>query len=743
MSLFTELRNRNVFRVAAAYVLSAWLLIQVVETIFPAFGFGPGAVRIVVIVCAIGLVPVLVFSWIFEITPAGIKRETEMDHSQPVPVAAARTLDRVIIVILTLATGFFAFDKFVLDPARDAEIERATTDRVRTETLVESYGQSSIAVLPFRNMSDDPGNEYFSDGISEELLNLLAKIPRLRVISQSSSFSFKGKNIGIPEIAEQLKVAHVLEGSVRKFGNRLRITAQLIEARSDTHLWSETYDRDIEDLFAIQDEISAAIVGELKGHLKLDEAAAPKVTSTTSPEAHDAALRGRYLLAQRVPGARGRAVVEFEKALALDPDFAQAHAELALSLMFAGCADVSDEECRETIQNHVNTALTLDPAMAEAHAAKAYWSFLNGSLDEARVHYLRALDINPNYATVYVWMAGSGLFPNPQEAFDAIERAALLDPLSPLASRAYINALIARNRVDEASRQIENHASIDRQSAIVLRGNVKSLGGNWAESILAALEALDAPADAVNYRWAIIGDLVWQLAATGLTEEALRLESDDHILLLSWFGDAEAGLALAREQFQERPDDLFAHYNMTITLAHAGHDAEALPLLEEGWQFPRRMIASGATGWSLGYHAEALIAILRNAGQKAAADQVLAELNDSLRGHRDAGNTATKWDASLDYLEGVAAYLAGERDNAFALMSKAAADGYWVRPPSVFQRPRYQEREFVAILEEQAIRQARERQKVLAIVCAENYAHTAVWQPSAETCRQHLTADVE
>ncbi|HSD69979.1 MAG TPA: hypothetical protein VLB07_10515, partial [Woeseiaceae bacterium] len=138
MSLFTELRNRNVFRVTAAYVLAAWLLIQVVETIFPAFGFGPGAVRLVVIACAIGLVPALVFSWIFEITPAGLKRESEIDRSQPVPATMARTLDRVIIVVLTLATGFFAIDKFVLDPARDAEIERSTTERVRTETLVES-----------------------------------------------------------------------------------------------------------------------------------------------------------------------------------------------------------------------------------------------------------------------------------------------------------------------------------------------------------------------------------------------------------------------------------------------------------------------------------------------------------------------------------------------------------------------------------------------------------------------------
>ena len=230
MSLFTELKRRNVFRVGTAYIVVAWLVIQVVETIFPAFGFGDSAVRVVAILFAIGLVPAFVLSWIFEFTPEGLKREDEVDRSQAISSYASKKLDRAIIVILTLAVGYFAVDKFVLDPARDTEIEKRAAQRGRSETLTSSFGQNSIAVLPFVNMSDDASNEYFADGLSEELINLLVKLPTLKVAARTSSFSYKGKDTKIAQIGEELNVAHVLEGSVRKAGSRVRITAQLISS---------------------------------------------------------------------------------------------------------------------------------------------------------------------------------------------------------------------------------------------------------------------------------------------------------------------------------------------------------------------------------------------------------------------------------------------------------------------------------------------------------------------------------
>ena len=257
MSFLKELKRRNVLRVGAAYVVGSWLLIQVAETIFPLFGYGDTPARMVVIVLAIAFIPSLIFSWAFEITPEGLKRDADVDRDLSVIQTTGKKLDRIILVVLALALAYFAFDKFVLDPARDAvELATATQEahqEGRSEALVDSYGDKSIAVLPFVNMSSDPEQEYFSDGISEELLNLLAKIPELRVISRSSSFAFKGGKIDIPTVAKKLNVAHVLEGSVRKAGNQVRITAQLIDARTDTHLWSETYDRELANIFAVQD----------------------------------------------------------------------------------------------------------------------------------------------------------------------------------------------------------------------------------------------------------------------------------------------------------------------------------------------------------------------------------------------------------------------------------------------------------------------------------------------------------
>jgi TolB-like protein len=192
-----------------------------------------------------------------EIIPEGLKREVDVVREQSITRFTGKKLDRVIMMLLALALCYFAFDKFILDPVEDAELVEETAQQVCSDLLTESYGDRSIAVLPFVNMSSDPEQEYFSDGISGELLNLLSRIPKLRVIPRSSAFSFKGKDIDFPTIAEQLNVAYVLEGSVRKAGNLVRITTQLIEARSDTRLWSETYERQLENIFVIQDEISA------------------------------------------------------------------------------------------------------------------------------------------------------------------------------------------------------------------------------------------------------------------------------------------------------------------------------------------------------------------------------------------------------------------------------------------------------------------------------------------------------
>jgi TolB-like protein len=320
MSLFNELKRRNVIRVASAYAVTAWLLIQVAETIFPLFGLTQSAVRIVVIVLVVGAVPVLAISWAFEWTPDGLKLDSDVADNSDTRKTSGRFLDRTVLVVLALAVGYFAVDKFVFDPARDAAREQKVAERARSEAITGYYGNRSIAVLPFVNMSSDPEQEFFAEGISEEVLNLLAKIRELRVISRSSAFTFKGQDIEIPEIAERLNVGHILEGSVRKAGNKIRVTAQLIEARTDTHLWSQTYDRNLEDIFALQDEIARDVTQNLELQL-LQPLPRSRVTD---PEVLALTMQANHLLQTRPAGHGEDMHALLSHALEIDPDYVPA-----------------------------------------------------------------------------------------------------------------------------------------------------------------------------------------------------------------------------------------------------------------------------------------------------------------------------------------------------------------------------------------------------------------------------------
>ena len=244
MSLIAELKRRNVFRVGVAYAIVAWLLVEVASVLLPTFEAPVWVMKAFSSLVILGFPLALILAWAFELTPEGIKRESAVDPAESITQVTGRKLDFAIIGLLALAVAYFAVDKFVLQADRIPAAE--STEQVKT-----------IAVLPFANMSGDPEQEFFSDGISEELLNVLAKVKGLRVTSRTSAFAFKGTNTSIPEIAEKLGVDHVLEGSVRMAGDRVRITAQLIEvdtdSRFDSHLWSESYDRDLSDIFAVQD----------------------------------------------------------------------------------------------------------------------------------------------------------------------------------------------------------------------------------------------------------------------------------------------------------------------------------------------------------------------------------------------------------------------------------------------------------------------------------------------------------
>jgi len=445
MSLYHELKRRNVFRVGAAYIVAAWLLIQVAETIFPLFGFDDKPARIAVIILAIGFPMFLLFSWVFEITPEGLKKEKDFDRWTSVAHKTGKQFDRIIIVLLAIALAYFAFDRWVVSPQRLATGLQEARQEGRNTALVESYGDKSVAVLPFVNMSSDSEQNYFSDGNSEELLNLLAKIPELRVISRTSAFKFKGKDINIPSIAKQLNVAHFLEGSVRKSGNKVRITAQLIEARSDTHLWSETYDRTLDDIFAIQDEIAAKVVAQLKVTL-LGEL--PKVRETDL-EAYDLYLRARFVAQARTPETMERSVSMIEEALDIDPLFAEGRGFLAtlyfLQKAYATKTEEEEASLFELAERTAVEALVLDENQPGPRAVLAVRAMYKHEWQLAEQNFKRALAIAPNDSQVRRWYSRQLMWLGYlEEALLQAKAAQRLDPISAVSNGnlGYVFALL-------------------------------------------------------------------------------------------------------------------------------------------------------------------------------------------------------------------------------------------------------------------------------------------------------------
>ena len=434
-SVWGELKRRNVVRVAIAYVIIAWLILQVGDTLAPALYLDEWVNTVLAFFLILGFPIALFFAWAFEITPQGVKKEKDVDRSQSITHITGRKFDYLIIAALALALGYFAFDKFVLDASRDAELVRTTTEAL-TEQVAESgdaeTSDKSIAVLAFDNLSPDADNAYFAEGISEEILNVLAGIDGLTVTSRTSAFSFRGGDTPIPEIARQLGVAHVLEGSVRKQGTRVRITAQLIDAATDTHVWSDSYDRELSDIFVVQEEIAQSITTAMQGVLgtravKLDR-------PTEDLEAYQLFLLGRQLFYKRGP-ALDDAITALQTAVDRDPTFVGAWAYLAASAVVALTSDygtaISEENALAIVEDASRRALELDPNQGLVIAVRAELAiYVYRELNKGFDLYHRSVNADPDNSTIRLWLGQQGFnFGYLSEALVHLKRAHELDPL--------------------------------------------------------------------------------------------------------------------------------------------------------------------------------------------------------------------------------------------------------------------------------------------------------------------------
>jgi len=454
MSFFEELKRRNVFRMGIAYAVVAWVLLQAIDFSLDIISAPNWVMQVFLLAGVAGLPLVLIFSWIFEMTPEGIKLESEIDRSQSVTPGTGRKLDRTIIIFLALAVALLLTDRFINTGSDDPLPEdpvvtvQQTVESAEPDTAAPASNIQSIAVLPFVNMSSDPEQEYFSDGLSEELLNRLAKNDQLQVAARTSSFQFKGQNQDISAIGRQLKVAHILEGSVRKSANRLRITAQLIEVDSGYHLWSETYEREIDDVFAIQDDISAAITKALEAELgTADEATGSHLTNNL--EAYQLYLEARYLLAKRGEPDMLKADELFEQAVALDPTFSKAWSGMAFnySLLPAYGSAVSMQQATEKVALSANKAIQLDPDNAEGHIALAR-SIDFEDFELAQKHFEKAYLLAPNDANVINLYADNMTEAGNFQAAEQLELKAIeLDPLAAVhySDIAFIMFSLKRN----------------------------------------------------------------------------------------------------------------------------------------------------------------------------------------------------------------------------------------------------------------------------------------------------------
>lgn len=431
MSFIEELKRRNVFRVGIAYAISAWVLLQIVDLVLENITAPGWIMQVFMLALAIGFPVALIFAWAFEMTPDGVKLERDVDRSQSITHETGQKMNRSITIVLIIAVMFLLADKFWLESETTTQTAVNDVEGSQPAPEVTQAREKSIAVLPFVDMSPEGDQAYFADGISEEILNVLVKTRSLKVAGRTSSFQFRNHNTDLRTIGEQLGVEHILEGSIRKADNRVRITAQLVSTDDGFHLWSETYDRELTDIFAIQDEIARAIANALAIELDLTGKQQSLVAvSTSNMDAYDRYLQGKGLIAKRVDFRR--AIRLLNEVTKMDPAFAagwaanaQAH---SLSYYYL---DINREEAMQLAQSMAEQALALDPNLSMAYSVLGDVYRDRYQWMKARNSYLRALEINPNdveansqYAQM-LWRASYI-----KEGLRHSMRASELDPLS-------------------------------------------------------------------------------------------------------------------------------------------------------------------------------------------------------------------------------------------------------------------------------------------------------------------------
>jgi TolB-like protein/Flp pilus assembly protein TadD len=573
-NFFAELKRRNVYKVAVAYAVVAWLLIQAASILFPTFEAPTWVMKIFVAVIVLGFPLALVLSWAFEITPEGIKLESEVAANQSISRRTGRRIVGITIALAVIAAGLMIFQ--ILRP-KSAPIASAAAPSAMSSPAALQIESKSIAVLPFDNLSHDPENAYFSEGIQDEILTRLAKIAQLKVVSRTSTQKYKTAPDNLRDIAHQLGVANILEGSVQKAGDQVRVTVQLINAISDAHLWADTYDRKLTDIFSVESDIARTVAETLRAKLTGSAEQILASKPTENPEAHQLYLKGRYFWNRRGAENLIKAINYFQQAIDKDPTYALAYAGLgdahAILPIYAG-SPAKDDVPKALVA--ARKAVELDDSLSEAHTCLANAMVMNVQLAASEPEFHKAIELNPNYATAHQWfgecLQGEGRF---NEALAELKRAQELDPLSLIINGSYGTCLGMAGRSDEAIDQLHKTMEMDPTFTVahVMLGQMLEDKGALSEAIAEyekAMERYRTPATEAMLAHAYV--LTGRKAEAHKILDDLTNASQQHyvaayplaIVHLA-LGDKDEALRLLEKSFEQRCLLLQGHFGSLKT----------------------------------------------------------------------------------------------------------------------------------------------------------------------------------
>jgi serine/threonine-protein kinase len=550
-NFFAELKRRNVYKVAVAYAVVSWLLIQAASILFPTFDAPPWAMKIFVVVLVLGFPAALVLSWAFEITPEGIKRESDIGPNESITQHTGRKIIAITIALAVVAASLFVYQL----------VRSKSTVTPRQSEAATEVPNKSIAVLPFDNLSRDPDNAYFCEGVQDEILTRLAKVADLKVISRTSTQHFKSAPDNLPQIARQLGVAHIVEGSVQKSNDQVRVNVQLINAMTDAHLWAETYDRKLTDIFTVESEIAKTIADTLQARLTGSEKSSLAKTPTVNPEAYELFLRGKFFAEKRTGADLRKSIEYYDQSIAKDPGYPLAYVGLADShLLLTAYGAISPKEAFPPARAALRKALELDDSLAQAHASSGLLATLELDVHRAISELERAIQLNPNYATAHHWIALPLMtIGQSDRAIMEGKRAIELDPLSLICNADLAWVYFNARRYDETEAQARKTLEMDPRFYVAhyYLGEAFQFKGKLTDATAEYQKSFELNND--PFSLAMLGQAC---ARQGKTDEARKI------------------LARLREQAKSQ---YISPYAFAVVLTALGDKARAIDELERGY----------------------------------------------------------------------------------------------------------------------------------------------------------------